>query len=39
VRKRLQPPSPDEGFDELFEVKLLEEERRFEVIPWVGDRL
>ena len=39
VRKRLQPPTRDEGFDELFEVKLLEDQRRFEVIPWVGDRL
>jgi hypothetical protein len=39
VRKRLEPPSREEGFDELFEVKLLEDERRFEVIPWVGDRL
>jgi predicted kinase len=39
VRKRLEPPSREEGFDELFEVKLLEDERRFEVIPWIGDRL
>jgi predicted kinase len=39
VRKRLEPPSREEGFDELFEVKLVEDERRFEVIPWVGDRL
>jgi len=39
VRKRLEPPSRDEGFDELFEVRLLEDERRFEVIPRVGDRL
>jgi predicted kinase len=39
IRKRLEPPSREEGFDELFEVKLLEDERRFEVIPWVGDRL
>src|SRR5918996_2153413 len=41
VRKRLEPPSRDEGFDELFEVRLLEDERRFEVVPVarVGDRL
>jgi predicted kinase len=39
VRKRLEPPSRDEGFDELFEVRLLEGERRFEVVPRVGDRL
>jgi predicted kinase len=39
VRKRLEPPSRDEGFDELFEVRLLEDERRFDVVPRVGDRL
>jgi len=39
VRKRLEPPSREEGFDELFDVRLLEDERRFEVIPRVGDRL
>jgi len=39
VRTRLQPPTREEGFDELFEVTLLEDERRFEVIPRVGDRL
>jgi predicted kinase len=39
VRKRLEPPSREEGFDELFEVRLLEDERRFEVVPRVGDRL
>jgi predicted kinase len=39
VRKRMQPPSPEEGFDELFEVKLVEDEGRFEVVPWIGDRL
>jgi predicted kinase len=39
VRKRLELPSPEEGFDELFEVRLLEEERRFEVVPWIGNRL
>lgn len=33
----LEPPSREEGFDELFDV-LLEGERRFEVIPRVGDR-
>jgi len=39
VRKRLEPPSAAEGFDELFEVKLLEDDRRFEVVPWIGNRL
>jgi predicted kinase len=39
VRKRLEPPSREEGFDDLFDVRLLEDERRFEVIPRVGDRL
>ena len=39
VRKRLEPPSLEEGFDELFEVKLLEDDRRFEVVPWIGNRL
>jgi predicted kinase len=38
VRKRLEPPSPAEGFDELFEVRLVEESGRFDVVPWVGDR-
>jgi hypothetical protein len=38
VRKRLEPPSREEGFDELFDVTLLEDERRFEVVPRVGDR-
>jgi predicted kinase len=39
VRKRLQPPIREEGFDELFEVTLVEDERRFDVVPRVGDRL
>jgi predicted kinase len=39
VRKRLEPPSREEGFDDLFDVRLLEDERGFEVIPRVGDRL
>ena len=34
VRKRLEPPSVAEGFDRLFTVRLLEEERRFEVSPY-----
>jgi predicted kinase len=33
VRKRLEPPTADEGFDELFVVRLLEETRTFEVSP------
>ena len=33
VRKRLEPPSVAEGFDRLFTVRLIEEERRFEVTP------
>jgi predicted kinase len=33
VRKRLEPPSVAEGFDRLFTVRLVEEERRFEVTP------
>ena len=39
VRKRLEPPSAEEGFDALFDVRLLEDERRFEVVPRVSDRL
>lgn len=39
VRKRLEPPSLGEGFDELSEVRLIEGENRFEVIPRVGDSL
>ena len=38
MRKRLEPPTRAEGFDELFDVTLLEDERRFEVVPRVGDR-
>lgn len=30
ARTRLEPPSPAEGFDRLFIVRLIEEERRFE---------
>jgi len=33
VRKRLEPPAIAEGFDRLFTVRLIEEERRFEVLP------
>ena len=36
VRKRLEPPSVAEGFDRLFTVLLIEEERRFEVTPYSG---
>ena len=36
VRKRLEPPSVAEGFDRLFTVLLIEEERRFEVTPYAG---
>ena len=31
IRKRLEPPSVDEGFDGLFSVSLDEQNRRFEV--------
>jgi predicted kinase len=31
VRKRLEPPAREEGFDRLFVVRLIEPERRFEV--------
>jgi predicted kinase len=34
VRKRLELPTAGEGFDGLFEVRLVEEERRFEVLPY-----
>jgi predicted kinase len=34
IRKRLEPPSPGEGFDRLFSVVLDEETRRFEVVPY-----
>lgn len=33
ARKRLEPPTRDEGFDRLFEVRLDESHRRFEVSP------
>jgi predicted kinase len=39
VRKRLEPPSLGEGFDELYDVRLVENGRGFEVIPRVSDRL
>ena len=32
VRKRFEPPTVTEGFDRLFQVKLNEEERTFEVV-------
>jgi len=35
VRKRLEPPAVAEGFDRLFAVRLIEEERRFEVLPYL----
>jgi len=31
TRKRLEPPSPDEGFDELWRVRLDEDRRAFEI--------
>jgi predicted kinase len=31
VRKRLQPPTITEGFDRLFTVRMVEQERRFDV--------
>jgi predicted kinase len=34
VRKRLEPPERAEGFDELFLVRLNEQERRFDVTPY-----
>jgi predicted kinase len=34
VRKRMEPPSLEEGFDELFEVRLDEGTRTFEVRPY-----
>jgi predicted kinase len=36
VRKRLEPPSADEGFDRLFVVELNEKTRGFEVREWNG---
>ena len=34
IRKRLEPPSPEEGFDRLFTVRLDESNGRFEVEPY-----
>jgi predicted kinase len=34
IRKRLEPPSPGEGFDRLFSVVLDEDTRSFEVAPY-----
>lgn len=34
IRKLLEPPSPDEGFDRLFTVRLDEEKGTFEAIPY-----
>ena len=36
ARKRLEPPSPDEGFDRLYVVRLNEREGSFEVEPHSG---
>jgi predicted kinase len=33
VRKRLVPPTPEEGFDRLFSVRVNEAERTFDVAP------
>ena len=33
VRKRLEPPAVDEGFDELYVVRMQEETRTFDVSP------
>jgi predicted kinase len=35
VRKRFEPPTLTEGFDRLFEVKVNEQERTFDVVPLV----
>ena len=35
VRKRFEPPTLTEGFDRLYEVRMNEQERTFEVIPLV----
>jgi predicted kinase len=35
TKKRLEPPTPAEGFDELYVVKL-DEQKGFEVEPWKG---
>jgi predicted kinase len=34
IRKRLQPPSVDEGFDRLFSVSLEEQNRGFAIAPY-----
>jgi predicted kinase len=34
IRKQLEPPSPAEGFDRLFTVRLNEETRTFDVEPY-----
>jgi predicted kinase len=34
IRKRLEPPSPEEGFDRLFTVRLDESNGRFDVEPY-----
>ena len=43
ARKRLEPPTPAEGFDRLFSVRINEAERAFEVRPseklWLGSRI
>jgi len=36
IRRRLEPPSPEEGFDRLFIVSLDEEKGAFEVAPHSG---
>lgn len=36
ARRRLEPPSPAEGFDRLFLVRLNERERRFDVEAWTA---
>jgi predicted kinase len=33
VRKRLEPPTVDEGFDRLYVVRMIEADRRFDVEP------
>lgn len=39
VRKRLEPPAEHEGFDELYDVRLIEDQRRFEVVPRISHSL
>ena len=36
ARKRLEPPSPDEGFDRLYVVRLDERQGSFDVEPYSG---